>query len=48
MSLGSWSNFGWIESTNEYNEWNGDSLNAFETTMKFHPRNRIIMFIGII
>ena len=48
MSLASWSNIGLIESKNEHNEWNGDSLDAFETTMKFHHWNRIILLVGII
>ena len=48
MSLGSWSNFGLIDSTNEHNEWIGDSLNAFETTTKFHHWDSIILLAGII
>ena len=48
MSLASWSNIGLIESKNGHNEWNGDSLDAFETTMKFHPLEWHHLFIGII
>ena len=48
MLLGSWRKFGLIRSKNKQNERNGDSLDAFELRIKFHHRNCIVLFIGII